>query len=342
MSTRFFNRPTSTYAGEVGLTNRTKYQDDSSASPRVPISSAKIDGDINYVIDAVNTLYDTAVSGVVADNSVTDAKLRDSSGLSVIGRSANSTGNPGDIVAANDGEVLRRSGTSLGFGTVGTSGITDNSITTSKILDTNVSFAKIQNVNTATVLGRSTSGAGSVEALTLGSNLSIAGGVLSGPGTATTSTAGVVQLRNGEVIQTAYTNTSTTFDTTATSIPADSTIPQNTEGTEILTLSITPTNSASKLRIRAVIQHSQSGGGGSVYALFRDSTANAISATVVNANTTGSHSFTVVIDFEDTAGSTSATTYRIRGGGGYVNRTVSGATLGGVFRTSLEISEIRA
>jgi hypothetical protein len=178
MSTKFFARPSSGYTGEAGLVNRTKYNDDSTASPRRPISSTKIDGDFNYLIDAVNALYDTAVSGVVADNSITDAKLRDSTGLSVIGRSANSSGNPADIVAANNDEVLRRSGTSIGFGQIATAGITDSAVTTAKITDTNVTFAKIQNVNTSTVLGRSSSGAGSVEALTLGSGLSLTSGIL--------------------------------------------------------------------------------------------------------------------------------------------------------------------
>jgi hypothetical protein len=36
----------------------------------------------------------------------------------VIGRSANSTGDPADIAAASDHQVLRRSGTALGFGAV--------------------------------------------------------------------------------------------------------------------------------------------------------------------------------------------------------------------------------
>jgi hypothetical protein len=60
----------------------------------------------------------TAGTTDIADDAVTDAKLRESAGLSVIGRSANSTGNPADIVAANDFEVLRRSGTSIGFGDI--------------------------------------------------------------------------------------------------------------------------------------------------------------------------------------------------------------------------------
>lgn len=68
---------------------------------------------------ATNALQikDLGVStGKLADNAVTDAKLRDSAALSVIGRSANSSGDPADIVAGTDNFVLRRSGTSLGFG----------------------------------------------------------------------------------------------------------------------------------------------------------------------------------------------------------------------------------
>lgn len=54
----------------------------------------------------------------IAANTVTDAKLRQSAGLSVIGRSANSTGNVADITAASDNQVLRRSGSSIGFGAI--------------------------------------------------------------------------------------------------------------------------------------------------------------------------------------------------------------------------------
>lgn len=54
----------------------------------------------------------------LADNAVTDAKLRDSAALSVIGRSANSSGDPADIAASADGQVLRRASSLLGFGAV--------------------------------------------------------------------------------------------------------------------------------------------------------------------------------------------------------------------------------
>lgn len=56
-------------------------------------------------------------------NAVTDAKLRQSAGLSVVGRSANSTGDVADITAGADSQVLRRSGTAIGFGTVANAGL---------------------------------------------------------------------------------------------------------------------------------------------------------------------------------------------------------------------------
>lgn len=65
-------------------------------------------------------------TGKIAGDAVTDAKLRDSAALSVIGRSANSTGDPADIAAGTDGHVLRRSGTTLGFGTVADSALSAN------------------------------------------------------------------------------------------------------------------------------------------------------------------------------------------------------------------------
>lgn len=96
-------------------------------------------------------------AATIAANAVSNTKLRDSAALSVIGRSANSTGDPADISAGSDGQVLRRSGTTLGFGTVATAGITDAAVT----------YAKIQNVSaTDRLLGRSSAGAGVVQEIT--------------------------------------------------------------------------------------------------------------------------------------------------------------------------------
>lgn len=72
------------------------------------------------VEDAAAKLVDTAD---VNDDQITDAKLRESAGVSVIGRSANSTGNPADIVAGADGDVLRRDSGVVGFGTIAQSSV---------------------------------------------------------------------------------------------------------------------------------------------------------------------------------------------------------------------------
>lgn len=66
---------------------------------------------------------DTVATADIDDNAVGNAELRDSAALSVIGRSANSSGDVADIAASADGQVLRRSGTTLGFGTVANAGL---------------------------------------------------------------------------------------------------------------------------------------------------------------------------------------------------------------------------
>lgn len=102
------------------------------------------------------TVSGSGTAWAVDANAVTDAKLRDSAALSVIGRAANSSGDPADIAAATDGHVLRRSGTTLGFGTVATAGITDDAVTN----------AKLANMATGTIKGRTTALTGDPEDLT--------------------------------------------------------------------------------------------------------------------------------------------------------------------------------
>src|SRR5688572_25288124 len=64
----------------------------------------------------VATIANLAVStGKIAANAVTDAKLRQSAGLSVIGRAANSAGDVADIAAVTDGHLLRLSGVTIAF-----------------------------------------------------------------------------------------------------------------------------------------------------------------------------------------------------------------------------------
>lgn len=54
----------------------------------------------------------------ITNNSIEKSKLEQSPGLSVIGNIGNTTDDLGNITAANDGNVLRRFGTSIGFGAI--------------------------------------------------------------------------------------------------------------------------------------------------------------------------------------------------------------------------------
>jgi hypothetical protein len=86
-------------------------------------------------------------------DAVTNTVLRNSGALSVIGRAANSTGDPADIsaTAATDA-VLRESGSALAFGTVATAGIANSAITD----------AKLRNSAALSVVGRAANSTGAV------------------------------------------------------------------------------------------------------------------------------------------------------------------------------------
>jgi hypothetical protein len=90
--------------------------------------------------------FATRVNTAMFDaNAVDNAALRDSAALSVMGRASNSSGDPADIAAASDGEVLRRSGTALGFGQVATAGLADSAVTNAKIANDAVDDTKVGN-----------------------------------------------------------------------------------------------------------------------------------------------------------------------------------------------------
>lgn len=90
-------------------------------------SGSVSDGDKgDVVVSSAGTVW------TVDANAIGDTKLRQGTALTVIGRSANSTGNVADIAAGTDGHVLRRSGTTLGFGTVANAGLDDMAATTLK------------------------------------------------------------------------------------------------------------------------------------------------------------------------------------------------------------------
>jgi len=148
----------------------------------------------------------------------------------------------------------------------------------------------------------------------------------------------------GTVIQVVST-TSVAMATGTTVIPNDDTIPQKTEGTEFLTLAITPTNASNKLKIEVVgLWTSDGANTWAIAALFQDSTAGALAV---------SHDFdataTAIVNHGlshfMTAGTTSATTFKVRVGP-HTSATVTmngeneGRRFGGVLGSSITITEI--
>jgi hypothetical protein len=134
--------------------------------------------------------------------------------------------------------------------------------------------------------------------------------------------------------------------TCSTAIPLDNTIPQNTEGTQVMTLAITPSSSSNKLLIDVICCSSRAGTSGMACALFQDSTANALAAVRDDLATT-SEVGVFHLKHYMTAGTTSATTFKVRIGASsgthYFNGDNSGTQLfGGVSASSITITEIKA
>lgn len=149
---------------------------------------------------------------------------------------------------------------------------------------------------------------------------------------------------SGSVVQTVIASTSAVA-TGTTVMPSDDTIPQNTEGDEYITASITPTNTNNKLLINfngwpsASILVTMCG------ALFQDSTANALAAV---ASTCAGVQFLnpMVLTYSMTAGTTSSTTFKVRIGPASaatitLNGQNGGRWFGGRASTTLIITEIK-
>lgn len=110
-------------------------------------------------------------AATIANDAVTDAKLRESAALSVIGRAANSIGNPADIPAGSNGTVLRRSSNALAFAAVDlTADVTGD-----------LPYANLVQASAASrlLVRGSAAGAGDWQEGTLGTGLSMSGTVLS-------------------------------------------------------------------------------------------------------------------------------------------------------------------
>ena len=118
---------------------------------------------------------------------------------------------------------------------------------------------------------------------------------------------------SGKIVKVAV-ETLASYSTTTTNIPVDNTIPQSTEGAELMTLAYTPEDPLNILSIEFIAPFTDGGGGVTyVFALFKDSDASAVIAGASRSNGgIGAASF--ILPYEEVAGS-GARTYKIRFGG---------------------------
>lgn len=146
----------------------------------------------------------------------------------------------------------------------------------------------------------------------------------------------------GQVVQ----STLTTLATGTALIPSDDTIPQNTEGDQYLSVTITPKSATSTLVIdvEAEVVHSAAASY-CVGALFQDSTANALAVGQIYAYNTSQQR--LKFSHQMTSGTTVATTFKVRAGGTvagtlYINGIGGSRYFGGAMYSLIRITEIPA
>jgi hypothetical protein len=138
------------------------------------------------------------------------------------------------------------------------------------------------------------------------------------------------------------TNVAMTTGTTA--MPHDNTIPQNDEGDEILSRTITPTNTNNILLFEVIVQWATASNVAMCCALFKDSDAGAICASADYGSNREQSSMRLQ-HFTTGSLGTSEIEFTVRFGGTSGTTTINGdngaRTYGGVCTTGITISEIR-
>jgi hypothetical protein len=152
---------------------------------------------------------------------------------------------------------------------------------------------------------------------------------------------------SGILVQEVAASTSS-FIQTNTTIPIDNTIPQKTEGTEIITVSITPKSSTNILLIKATsyLTFACASPNIGTFALFQDDTSNSLAAGMSGTASVQINAFS--LRHRMVSGTTSATTFKLRVGThtGATNAGVNGSStarnFGGVSSTIITVQEYSA
>ena len=169
---------------------------------------------------------------------------------------------------------------------------------------------------------------------------------------ALTSTSVSIQTKSGQVVSTAYAEVSGTVALAGT-IPFDNTVPQNTEGTQFLTVNYTPKRIGNKVRVfaQAYISEDTNTGGAVTMALFKDSDANAYAVVASGADdsNSGIDQGMLVLNKEFSVSSLNQLTFSLRGGcntgpstvGIFTREGGADANFGNTAITSIQVEEIQ-
>jgi hypothetical protein len=242
---------------------------------------------------------------------------------------------------AVDVDDAATSRTNLGIGTLGTQDANNVNITGGSITGiTNIALgdggtgASLSDPGADRLLFWDDS-AGSMAWLTAGSGLTITGTTITASGG---SGSGIVQqVRDQSNAYTSYTGV----------IPTDNTIPQNTEGDQIFTVTITPSSATNILMFDIYVFCSVTDSDvGITFAIFQDSGADAIFAGSERSEITGSKQRLCSLKHYMVAGTTSSTTFNVRIGTTnasrpiYFNGTSFSRNYGGVAYSTFVVTEI--
>jgi hypothetical protein len=123
-------------------------------------------------------------------------------------------------------------------------------------------------------------------------------------------------------------------------------VPQNTEGGEVFTAAITPTNSSNLLifHIFTTINNSAGSQPAQAVALFQDTTANALA--IAACEMTGANDMhTLSLFYSMSAGTTSSTTFKVRIGASISGTSElngrGGSQYAGAYSSGMSIMEIK-
>jgi hypothetical protein len=218
--------------------------------------------------------------------------------------------------------------------------LADNAVGTDEIADNAITLAKMASGTDGNIISFDASG--NPVAIATGSDGQVLTSAGAGAPPAFEAAAG-----GGKVLQVVHVENGATL-THTTVMPADNTVNTSSEGGELFTLAVTPANASNKLIIQYIVHCSHSAANNFITGnLYQDSTSasiNTINSTVIR---TASDTFSMVGWHYMTAGTTSATTFKVRAGannGGTFRMNGSGAVQhgGGTLLSGMTIWELSA